>query len=146
MNTMGISWGANEEKFKLMERLFLKLTSKAISMNHYDLWNEYRISNPELDISDWRSFLTDPRVSAFISSEFDAIKSAELRKIIADINSSRSVGQAQIINSLAKMLEEDDKKADSGPAFVYCYVPLNDQQKQAENVIELNTDPFIVEG
>ena len=146
MPNMGIEWKAGEEKFKTMEELFLRLTNRAIAMNHYDLWNEFRVEHPELDISDWRNFLMDTRVSDYIASEFDTIKLTELRKIIMDINNSRSVGQAQIVNSLIKILDEDEKKSDSGPAFVYCYVPLNDEQKQAENVIELDTDPFIVEG
>ena len=144
MNVMGIDWKEDERDLRDMAALFLKLGKRAISMNHYDLYqvcgNQYPMFTPDK----WREFITDPRVSTYINSEFDAIKSAELRKIITDINSSKSVGQAQIINSLAKMLEGEDKR-NTGPIFIYSYVPLTDEQAQASNVQTLSTDPFIVE-
>lgn len=137
---MSINWKPEETKFIEMEKLFLELGKRAISMNHYDFAEMTR--GKGYTDQDWREFLSDPRVVEYINKEFEAIKSAELRKIVTDINSSKSVGQAQIINSLAKMLESKDA-ANEGPAFIYTYVPLSEEQKNADNVEVLDHDPFL---
>lgn len=137
---MNINWKPEETKFIEMEKLFLELGKRAISMNHYDFAEMTR--GKGFTDKDWREFLSDSRVKEYIDKEFETIKAAELRKIVTDINSSKSVGQAQIINSLAKMLETKDA-ANEGPAFIYSYVPLSDEQKNADNVKELDHDPFI---
>lgn len=137
---MNIDWKPEETKFIEMEKLFLELGKRAISMNHYDFAEMTR--GKGFTDKDWREFLSDPRVVEYINKEFEAIKSAELRKIVTDINSSKSVGQAQIINSLAKMLESKDT-ANEGPVFIYSYVPLSEEQKHADNVEVLDHDPFL---
>lgn len=142
-HTMGIAWGPDEQLMREMEKRFLLLGKKAISMNHYDLAIACEKMQPFIPANVWKTFLMDGRVSAYVSDEFDAIKNAELRKIVVDINSSRSVGQAQIINSLNKMLEGEDKQH-TGPAFIYSYIPLTEDQAQAPNVRVLQNDPFII--
>ena len=137
---MNIDWRPEETKFIEMEKLFLELGKRAISMNHYDFAEMTR--GKGFTDKDWREFLSDARVVEYINKEFEAIKSAELRKIVTDINSSKSVGQAQIINSLAKMLESKDT-ANEGPVFIYSYVPLSEEQKNADNVEVLDHDPFL---
>lgn len=146
-NSMGINWSAEEKNYKIMEEVFLAQGKQAISMNHYDLADVSKklTGMPHFTPSIWKSFLTDPRVAEYINNEFSALQNAELRKIIIDINSSKSVGQAQIINSLVKLLNEGTAK-DESTAYIYCYIPLNDQQAQAENVHMLDSDPFIVSG
>jgi hypothetical protein len=136
--TMGIEWGPNEQMFASMESLFLSKGKDALTMNHYQLYKDY----PQFDFAQWRSFLCDPRVNNYIQTEFETIKEVELRKIIADIAGSKSVGQAQIINALARLLEPEDHK-DDGPAFIYCYVPLTEPEKHADNVQQLDHDPFL---
>lgn len=137
---MNIAWKPDEDKFRGMEVIFLELGKRAISMNHYDFAELTR--GKGLSTQDWKEFLSDARVKEYIDKEFEAIKGAELRKIITDINSSKSVGQAQIINSLAKMLENKDTTTE-GPAFIYSYIPLSDEQKHADNIKELDHDPFL---
>lgn len=138
---MNINWTDEErELFTQMEELFLALGKQAISMNHYDFANASR--NTSLTAEDWKNFLSDNRVKAYIDSEFLAIRDAEFRKIISNINSSKSVGQAQIINSLAKMQDMNADDGKSGPAFIYMYVPLTDQEKHADNVEVLDRDIF----
>lgn len=99
---MNIEWGPDEEKFLLMEQIFVSLGKQSISMNHYDFTEASR--GRGIPLSDWKEFLSDARVREYIDKEFITIRDAEFRKIISNINSSKSVGQAQIINSLAKML------------------------------------------
>ncbi|MCQ2968509.1 MAG: hypothetical protein MJ191_00030 [Clostridium sp.] len=118
---------------------FKALQEKAISMNHYDLARTTSIQDIEL----WKEFLIDPEVTAYIERESEILTKTELRKLASDVSDSRSVGQAQLINAMSKLA--DIKTAKEGPIFIYSYVPLNKNQKQAENVVELEEDIFQVE-
>jgi hypothetical protein len=82
-------------------------------------------------------------VSDYIKSEQSLIQSAELNKLIRGIGTSHSVGQAQVLSTLAKLAEQKPMK--EGPAFVYCYIPLSPEQIQAPAVRVLDKDPFIKE-
>ena len=42
---------------------------------------------------------------------------------------------------LTKLLDSQQTK--DGPAFVYCYIPLNPDERQAPNVVTMDHDPFI---
>lgn len=140
VESMHINWKPNEKTFKAMESLFISLGKDALHMNHYDFAAAF--PNSSYNTQDWKEFLTDNRVIEYINSEFEAIKQTELRKIIIDIGDSRSVGQAQIINSLQKLMDGKDLKKE-GPAYIYAYVPLDAEQMHADNVEVLDEDPFI---
>lgn len=131
--------GPNAELYKEMLSEFKSLGRKALTMNHYDFAEVSDITdNPQ----DWKEFLQIEPIAEYITEEFNAIQDSELRKLILDINNSSSVGKAQLINALQKQLKEhaDDKK--TGPAFIYTYVPLNPEERNAENVEVLKDDPF----
>jgi hypothetical protein len=129
-------------KAKLQQEMlneFKSLGRKALTMNHYDFAEISEVAdNPQ----DWKEFLQIEPIAEYITEEFNAIQDSELRKLILDINNSSSVGKAQLINALQKQLKEhaDDKK--TGPAFIYTYVPLNPEERNAENVEVLTDDPF----
>lgn len=131
--------GDNAKLRKDMLKEFILFGRKALTMNHYDF---AEISTVTDDPQEWKAFLQIEPVSEYITEEFNAIQDSELRKLILDINNSSSVGKAQLINALQKQLKEhaDDKK--TGPAFIYTYVPLNPEERNAENVEVLSNDPF----
>ena len=135
--TMGIDW--SDDKYTEMEKAFLSLGKQALTMNHYDLADVTDFENPQ----DWKEFLQNEYVSKYINDEFTAIQDSELRKLIMNISDSSSVGKAQIINSLQKVLNEHAGDKKSGPAFVYMYVPLTEEEQHADNVEVLDHDPFI---
>lgn len=135
--TMNIDWSDN--KYAEMEKAFLSLGKQALTMNHYDLADVTDFENPQ----DWKEFLQNEYVSKYINDEFTAIQDSELRKLIMNISDSSSVGKAQIINSLQKVLNEHAGDKKSGPAFVYMYVPLTEEEQHADNVEVLDHDPFI---
>lgn len=143
---MGIQWGRDEEHFATMERIFLDFGKQALTWNHYDLSDKDKdlAGVPRFSPDLWKEFLVDQRVSNYINNEFEAIQSSELRKLIMDIGSSRSVGQAQLITALSKIVDNMDRP-DEDTKLIYMYVPLNDQQVQAENVQLLDIDPFLRE-
>ena len=131
--------GPNAELHDKMLKEFKTFGRKALTMNHYDFAEISKVTN---DPQDWKEFLQIEPVSEYITEEFNAIQDSELRKLILDINNSSSVGKAQLINALQKQLKEhaDDKK--TGPAFIYTYVPLNPEERNADNVEVLQNDPF----
>ena len=127
---------------KTFQDLFIKLVKlgrEGITMNHYDLYEEY----PETSLEEWRAFLKDPQTQAYIKEEMDIIQKTEQMKIINAISDSgqNSTGRAQLISTLDKLNDIGDKK--EGPVFIYTHVPLDSNQEHAENVIKLDKDPFL---
>jgi uncharacterized membrane-anchored protein YjiN (DUF445 family) len=128
-----------EKYFDDMFKKFKSLGKEGIYSDHYALSKHF----PEYTTDVWKNFLMDQQVAEYINSEFEAIKNAELRKTIATINdSANSVGRAQIINSLVKAIQDGKSMNDNGPKFIYIYIPPTKEQKQAENIVKLDHDPF----
>lgn len=125
-------------KEKLKE-IFIELMPKSLAMSHYDLANETEVDDPQI----WKKFLTDNEVAQWIESENSLMQDVELRKLIQNISGSKSVGQAQLINSLQKL--QENTKTKEGPAFIYCYIPPNNSQKDIETLITIDNDPFAKE-
>jgi hypothetical protein len=123
--------------FETLWQRFQALGIEALSLSHYDLVEITGYGTPPL----WKEFLTTREVAEWIKSEQNLIQTAELNKLVHGISKSHSVGQAQVLNTLAKLSEQ--KTIKEGPVFIYTYVPLSPEQEQAENVNKLNIDPFI---
>ena len=126
-------------QFEECKKQFLTLGERALYMNHYQLAAETRIEDPIL----WKMFLIDPRIADYISSEMNIIRTASINEIIQKAPNSKSVGQAQLINALVKIDESASNK--DGPVFIYSYVPLNEEQKFAPNVMLPNTEVHQIE-
>lgn len=115
------------EKKEVMLIQYKKLGKDALSMNHYELADQTSEHDPEV----WKQFLIDPEISAWIRTERVIIQETELSKIVNNAANSRSTGQAQIVSALGKLNEGSTTK--DGPVFIYCHVPLNDQEIHAPN-------------
>lgn len=115
---------------------FRHLGQTALIMSHYDL-----AGCTEWEAEQWKEFLNEPDVVAWVNSENKLLQETEIKKMINNINESNSVGKAQIINSLSKLLDNGNAMKE-GPAFIYTYVPLSPQQAKADNVITLQEDVF----
>lgn len=128
----------NPELKESLWELFEALGQKALTMSHYDLANEVEGTTKD----EWRDFLNEADVAEYIRNEMRIISDSIQKRMITDIvaGGDRSVGRAQIINTLDKINDEVAKK--DGPIFIYSYVPLDAQQEQAENTIKLNKDIF----
>lgn len=127
-----------QEQFKTMFDLFQALGKSAVTLNHYDLAEQTGYGTPIL----WKKFLIDPEISEYIKSESQIMKTSELNKLLANISGNKGqVGQAQLIGALQRLT--DDAPVKEGPAFIYCYIPLNTDQKHAENITILDDDPFL---
>jgi hypothetical protein len=137
MSKLGVIWNTPLEE--QMESEFLALGKEGLTMNHYDLAEVTSVN----DAASWKHFLQNEYVSKYINDEFTAIQDSELRKLIMNISDSTSVGKAQIINSLQKVLDGHAGDKKSGPAFIYTYVPLTEHEQNADNVEVLKHDPFL---
>ena len=109
---------------------FKHLGKNALSMNHFDL----SVVCSEFDSDQWATFLALPEIQEHIDREMAIIRQSTKNKLIQDAGSSKSVGQAQLLNTLQKM--DEDTIDDSGPTFIYCHVPLTPSQEHATNVLE----------
>lgn len=126
------------QKIEQMWDCFNNLGQKALAMSHYELGSF--IDTQRFDSSEWREFLMLPEVDEHIRNESAMLQSIELRKLLSNISSSRSVGQAQLVNSLQKLVDGDSNR--NGPIFIYTYIPLNDAQQYAANVQAEEKDVF----
>ena len=117
---------------------FKSLGQDALIMSHYDL-----AEATDTDSDTWKLFLKEPDVAEWINQEMELIRDSEMKKLVKDISESKSVGQAQLMTALQKLSEKETTK--SGPAFIYCYIPLNAEQKKAPNVLDIGYDPFLKE-
>lgn len=128
-----------KNEFEKLKEIYLSLGPQALSLNHYELSNTTKYGNPIL----WKEFLMEPEIRQHINEETALIRQAELNKITTDLKGSRSVGQAQLINALQKL--EDNNANPDGPVYIYTYVPLSADQKDAPNVHLLSKDIFLKE-
>lgn len=127
-----------EEELRICQAIFNTLDpEKRLAMNHYELAKETRIKNTNT----WKTFLNDPRVVEWFDSEMKLYKKQQFNKAIQNAtHNDRSVGAAQMINALDKVM--DDVQQKDGPIFVYCYTPLNTREQAVTNVQTLDGDVF----
>ena len=120
----------DKEKEKLfceLQEEFNNIGPDALQMTHYELAER----SGDSPIS-WKKFLLDPRVSAYITEELDMLKKSQVSKLLSEASTSRSTGQAQLLNTLLNQTKVSEKK--EGPVFIYTRIPLNDQELGAQNV------------
>ena len=75
-------------------------------------------------------------IQEYIKKEMEIIRTSQMNKIVQESSDSRSVAKAQLLSALQKM--DNDKEGAEGPTFIYCYVPLNEEQKHAPNILEVD--------
>lgn len=128
-----IAFKEEETELLRLQDLFNTVGTRALFMSHYELADE----TAESPIT-WKQFLMDPRVSAFIAEEMDMLKKSKVAVMLNQVDTNKNTGQAQLLNTLLNQTKGSDKK--EGPVFIYTYVPLNDQEVNAGNVVIANED------
>ena len=128
---LDIKFNEDEKDMLAFQDLFNTIGKQALLMSHYDLAD----MTDESPI-DWKRFLTDARVSAFIAEEMELLKKSKVAKMLNTIDSNKNTGQAQLLNTLLNQTKGEDRK--DGPVFIYTQVPLNNQEKGAEHTVIYN--------
>lgn len=133
---LNVEWTSEQALFAEMQDTFNSLEPDSFYMSHYELERK-----TEYTAADWKTFLTIPAVADYVTQELRMLQQTEMRKLLKDISSnSRSVGTAQMLTALNKMLETTNTK--EGPVFIYTYVPPNIKESNSGNVRILKKDPF----
>lgn len=127
-----------KELFEKLFSLFKAAGKEALKCNHYDLVGLIGTGSPDM----WKEFLQDPQVNDYIRKETELLQAAEFRKILFDVSDKdTSVGKAQLINAMMSVTEKQTNK--EGPIIIYSYIQPNDEQKNTENIVKLEKDPFL---
>ena len=130
MKMMDIKFNEDEDDMKDMQDLMNEIGQQALFMNHYELSAKTEISPIQ-----WKKFLTDVRVAAFIEEELEMLKKSKVALMLSTVDSNKNTGQAQLLNTLLNQTKGVERK--EGPVFIYTQVPLNDQERHADNVREM---------
>lgn len=135
MNIMNIQFEEHEIELEQLQEAFNDIGIDALFYTHHELANV-----TEFSATDWKMFLTDPRVQDYLDLEVNLIQQTAVRKMLKDIDQSRSTGQAQLLNTLVNQSSNNKKK--EGPVFIYTYIPLNKEEQHAPEVQIADSDPF----
>ena len=129
----------NDPRMEELRDLFNSIGAQdAIFMNHYTL-AEQTGQSPE----DWKRFLQDPQVSTWIAGELELFKEYQLKQMIRNAtDNEKSVGAAQMMNSLTKAMAEGKKK--EGPTIIYTHVPLTPPQKDGSTVQHIELEDNVL--
>mgnify|MGYP006908804693 CR=1 FL=1 len=127
---MDIKFKDEETKFIELQDLFNNIGEQALFMSHYEL-AEVSGESP----IDWKQFLMDPRVVAFVAEEMDMLKKSKVAVMLSQVDTNKNTGQAQLLNTLLNQTKASDRK--EGPVFIYTQIPLNEEEEHASNVSDL---------
>lgn len=119
----------DDPQLKELQELFNTINSEdSIFMSHYEL--SQTTGRPA---DQWKKFLTHPAVSIWMTQELQLFKEYQLKQMIRNAtDNNKSVGAAQMINSLTKTLQDGHVK--TGPHIIYTYVPMTEDQEQGTTV------------
>lgn len=123
-----------DERREELTRQFQELGIEGLAYNQYELAENCEEEDPQI----WKAFLMEPATAAYIRNEMDLIRTSQLNKMVQESAKSRSVGQSQLMNALLKM--DDNASRKEGPTFIYCYVPLSEEQQFAPNIVNCNSE------
>ena len=113
-------------------------SEEAIFMSHYQLAE--KTGKPA---SLWKQFLLEPSVATWIAQEISLFKEFQLKQMIRNAtDNDKSVGAAQMINSLTKTLQENTQK--TGPIIIYTHVPLTEDQRLGSVIESIELDENIL--
>lgn len=123
-----IEFTEDDGNFPELLKQYNKIGYDALYLDHYKL-SAMTGHSP----IDWKRFLQDPRVVAFIAEETEMLKKTKAMGMLRTVDTNKNVGQAQLLNTLLNQTKGDQKK--EGPVFIYTHVPLNKNEEHASNVV-----------
>jgi hypothetical protein len=131
LDLMEIQFDLGETDLAELQVFYNTIGQEALYMNHYELSERSGHSPIE-----WKKFLMDPRVSAFIAEELELLKKSKVAVMLRTVDSNKNTGQAQLLNTLLNQTKPENRR--EGPVFIYTQIPLNAQEQHARNVVSVN--------
>ena len=92
---MDIKFREDEPLFTELQDLYNGIGYDALYMTHYELAQQTGTSP-----IDWKQFLMDPRVTAFVAEEIDMLKKSKVALMLKDVETNKNTGQSQLLNTL----------------------------------------------
>lgn len=131
-----LTW-PKDKKMQKLQDYFDELGESGLYLSYYQL-----AEMSGFPVDEWRTFLTHPKVNDWMTQEITLLRQTELRKLLQNVNeASKSPGTAALLKTLSDANAKDVRK--DGPVFVYMYVPLNDNEKNAQNIHSTGEDIFL---
>ena len=135
MQIINIDFESHEKDMLSMQKAFNHIGLDALYMNHYELADNSTHSPLE-----WRVFLTDARVIEHLEQEQVLMQKVSIMKMLKDVDQTKSTATAQLMNTLINNVGQ--AKTKEGPIFIYTYIPLNKEERNAPNTFTADSDPF----
>ena len=110
-----------------------------LKWNHIDLHK--KCPEAGLSITDWKDFLMDARVQAWINDEIYIMMRSKSISLLDKIGDDRSTATVQALTALMKSTAEETNKIDDGKIFVYCFMPLTQEEERLNHAQVLSSIP-----
>ena len=110
-----------------------------LKWSHIELFNAS--ADKTLTILDWKSFLMDSRVQAWINDEIYLIMRSKTVSLLDKLGDDRSTATVQALTALMKSTTEEANKIDDGKIFIYSFMPLTNEERRLNNAQVLNSIP-----
>lgn len=135
---MNLSFKESETLMHTLQEEFKAIgIREAMFLDHHDLAD----LTPDYSAEDWKVFLKHPLVADYLLEELTMFRDKQIKTILRNADSNeRSVGVSQMINSLSKL--DLTQTGSNNKIFVYTYIPLDEEEAQAENVQVAPSDIF----
>lgn len=116
---------------------FKEKPKETLAKTYYQLWE----LDKAIDLYTWRAFYTDARVQKFYEKEFTLSLNAKKQALLQQMGENKSVATNQALTSILKYLEVEEVDPNDNKIFIYSFIPLNEQERNAKNVRILNNIP-----
>lgn len=116
---------------------FKKNPKEVLKKGYYELWE----MDKNIDLYVWRVFYTDSRVREFYKKEFELGLDAKKQILLQQVGENKSTATNQALVALLKREEENQLDPNDNKIFVYSFIPLNENERNADNVKILENIP-----
>lgn len=122
--------------------LYKQIPNKITELSYYELYNRIGLFTAD----NWKEFLKDKRVQKWYSDELDLQLNTQLHKLAAIAGENKSTATQQALSAILKYKGENKQQEDSTETFIYALIPVNENEKNLENVKILKNIPKEIEA
>lgn len=130
-----------DEKLNNMKHKFNEMlinNNQALSASHYQLET---MSDGAFSALEWREFKIHPVVTAWLEEELDILVRNKAFDLMKDMGTNNSTATNQAVMSALNYLDKKKDTVQNPTIFIYSFVPLSEQEREAPNVRILENVP-----
>jgi hypothetical protein len=149
-----ITLGTDEKKMQQVLRVYNILCKTyfpdILGFTHYRIYEIYKNRVNEIKIhnltpQDFKMFLQDTRVTAWIQTEYAAIVRTRYFDLLKQAGEDRSTATVQALTAFSKLVEDsDDQQTQQDTTYIYSFMPLSEEEGRLNNVYKLESIPTSV--